>query len=181
MFLALVRSRAGDFSFYTKHEREYNIKMTIEVDQSIKIEQTKQDTAIGVSNGKQYSVLISRHIKRKLEIDFRKAGIRHLFAFRTFVAGVVLAIEYMNISHLSDVVIDVEYPGKDRMVKSIFLEMWSRRHDLVPDVRFHLIGKKSKAHEACYLVTRGIRKPDKVLGYGELKKLAISRTKQKPG
>lgn len=151
--------------------------MTVEVDQSIKIEQTKQDTTIGVSNGKQCSVLISRHIKRKLEKDFRKAGIRHLFAFRTFVAGVVLAVEHMKIAHLSDVVIDVEYPGKDRIIRSIFLEMWSRRHDEVPDVRFRLIGKSSKAHEACYLVTRGIRKPNKVLGYGEPKKLAISRIK----
>lgn len=151
--------------------------MTIEVDQSIKIEQTYQDTVIGISNGEQCAAVISKKIKRRLKDDFRKHGIRRSFALRTFMAGVVLAIEHARITHLSDVVIDIEYVGKERTLRSIFLEMWSRTHDTVPDVRFKLIGKKSRAHEVCYLTMCGKRKPEIKLSYGDIKKLAIPRVK----
>ncbi len=155
--------------------------MKIEADQSIKIEQTSQDTVIGISNGKQCAVVIPRKVKRKLKDDFREIGRRRSFALRTFIAGVVLAIEHMKPSHLSDVIIDIEYPGKNRILKSIFLEMWSRGHEAVPDVQFRLIGKQSKAHEACYLVTRKKRVADKILSYGDIKRLAISVQNKSPG
>ena len=149
--------------------------MTIEVDQSIKVEQTSHDTVIGVSNGKQCAAVISRKIKRKLKDDFRAHGLRRAYALRTFVAGVVLTIEHMKLSHLSDVVIDIEYVGLERTMRSIFLEMWARRHDSVPDIQFRLIGKKSPAHNVCYLTMLGKRKADINLSYGDIKKLAIPR------
>lgn len=150
--------------------------MKIEIDQSIKIEQTHKDTAIGIANGNMVAVIIPRKIKRQLKDEFREADRRQLFAYRVFIAGVVLALEYTELKDLSDVVIDIEYPGQNRRLKSIFLEMWSRRNDTVPDVQFKLIGKQSRAHEICYEVTRGQRKPNKKLSYGDLKRLASPRS-----
>lgn len=148
--------------------------MRIEVDQSIKIEQTHADTIIGIANSKQCAVVIPRNIKRKLEKDFRRSGRRRLFSLRVFIAGVVLGLEYAKFKDLSDVVIDIEYVGQDRRLRSIFLEMWSRKYDTVPDITFRLIGKRSKAHEVCWKTQRGQRKPSVVLKYGDVKKLAIT-------
>lgn len=158
----------------------YTYGMTIEVDQSIKVEQTNHDTVIGISNGKQCAVMISSKIKRKLKDDFRKVGKRRSYTLRTFIAGVVLAIEHAKLTHLSKIIIDIEYPGKDRILKSIFLEMWSRHHNDIPDIRFSLIGKKSKAHEVCYLAMKKRRKVDKILTYGDIKKLVISGINKSP-
>lgn len=151
--------------------------MIVEVDQSIKIEQTHADTIIGISNSKQYSFVVSRQIKRKLKSDFRDAGIPRLFAYKTFVAALVLGLEHAHFNHLSDVVIDVEYTGQERRLRSMFLAMWSLRHDDIPDVSFRLIGKKSGAHKVGYRTMTGKRKADKVLTYSQLKKLIFSRLK----
>lgn len=149
--------------------------MVVEIDQSIKIEQTHADTIIGIANSKQVAVCITRQIKRKLEKDFRKVDRRRLFSLRTFIAGCVLGLEYAKYKNLSDVVIDIEYVGQERRLRSIFVEMWSRRHDSEPDVSFRLIGKGSKAHEVCWKTQRGKRKPDIILTYGDIKNLALSR------
>lgn len=154
--------------------------MKVEADQSIKIEQTHADTIIGVSNSKECAIVIPRQIKRKLKRDFRDAGIPRLFAYRTFIAGLVLALEYAKFKHLSDIVIDIEYVGQERRLRSIFLEMWSWRHEKIPDVSFHLIGKKSRAHKVGYRTMNKKRKPDTVLTHGQLKKLIFPRQTKKP-
>jgi len=147
----------------------------IEVDQSIKIEQTSHSTVIGISNSKQCAVVISSQIKRKLKNDFRRIGRRRSFAYRTFIAGVILAIQQAKLTHLSDIIIDIEYVGQERRLKSIFFEMWGRNHTGTPDVSFKLIGKRSRAHEVCYRTMRGERKPDAKLPYSVIKKLALLR------
>ena len=145
--------------------------MIVEAEQSIKIEQTHADTIIGVSNGKGCAVVVPRQVKRKLEKDFRKAGIPRLFAYRTFIARLVLTLEQAAFKNLSDLVIDIEYTGQERRLRSIFLVMWSLRHDHIPDVSFRLIGKKSRAHKVGYQTMNGKRKADAVLTYKQLKNL----------
>ena len=39
--------------------------MKIEINQSMKVEQTNKDTIIGLSNEKAFTILINRKIKRK--------------------------------------------------------------------------------------------------------------------
>lgn len=46
--------------------------MQIEIDQSGKIEDTSKDTVLALSNGTQFSIKISRNIKRELQNIFRK-------------------------------------------------------------------------------------------------------------
>lgn len=149
--------------------------MIVEVDQSIKIEQTHKDTVIGIANGRRIAVVIPRKVKRRLRDEFRGVGRRRLFAYRVFIAGVVLALEYANFRNLSDVIIDIEYPGQERLLNSIFLEMWSRRHDAIPTIQFKSIGKRSGAHEVCYQVTRREHDADMQLTYGDIKRLALPR------
>lgn len=147
--------------------------MKIEINQSNKIEQTNKDTIIGLANEETFMVLINRKTKRKLQEEFRKQGKPRLFVYRTFIAGVILAFKYAQIRNISKIVIDEEYYGKDKMLKSMFLEMWSRHFTEVPEISFERIGKKSKVHEICYLTMKGKYKPNKVISFDEIRCLVL--------
>ena len=146
--------------------------MRVEINQSNKIEQTNKDTILGLSNDVSFTILIKRKIKRKLQEEFRKQGKPRLFVYRTFIAGVVLMFKFAKLKNLSQVVIDEEYYGKDRMLKSMFLEMWSRFFKEIPEVSFEKIGKKSKVHNVCYIAMKNA-KADRVVGFEELRRLAL--------
>lgn len=147
--------------------------MRIEINQSNKIEQTNKDTILGVADDITFTILINRKIKRKLQEEFRKQGKPRLFVYRTFIASMVLLLKYAQIKNLSQVVIDEEYYGKDKILKSIFLEMWSRFFPKIPEVSFEKIGRKSKVHSICYLTMKGKRKVNRVVGFEGLKRLAL--------
>jgi len=117
--------------------------------------------------------VFNRKIKRKLQEEFRKQGKPRLFVYRTFIACVVLMFKHAQLKNLSQVVIDEEYYGKDRMLKSMFLEMWSRFFTEVPEISFEKIGKKSKVHNICYSAMKGKDKVGRVIGFKEIKQLAL--------
>ena len=147
--------------------------MIIEINQSNKIEQTNKDSIIGLANEETFTVLLKRKIKRRLQEDFRKRGRPRLFVYRTFIASVVLLIKYAKLKNISKIVIDLEYFGKDKLLKSIFLEMWNRFFSEIPEISFERVGKKSKVHDICYFTMKGKYKPNKVLEYKEIKRLAL--------
>ena len=147
--------------------------MKIEIDQSIKIEQTSKDTIIGLSNKKTFTVLIKAKTKRKLQEEFRKRGKPRLFVYRTFIAGVVLLLRYAKIDNLAQIVIDQEYFGNERVLTSMFLEMWSRYFEIIPEISFGRIGKKSNAHNISYLTMKGEYKANRILDFTEIEKLAL--------
>jgi hypothetical protein len=145
----------------------------VEINQSNKIEQTNKDTIIGVADDKTFTILIGAKIKRKLQEEFRKQGKPRLFVYRTFIGSVVLALKYAQFKSLSKVVIDEEYYGKDKMLKSMFLEMWGRFFTKIPEISFEKIGRKSKVHNVCYLTMKGKYKLDKIIKFEEIKRLVL--------
>lgn len=147
--------------------------MRVEIDQSVKIEQLNRDTILGLSNGTQFIVTIPSKVKRKLQEEFRSRGKVKLFRYRLFMAGVVLLVRYARIDEGVSICLDREYAGKEQMLTSMFLEMWSRFDLDVPPFEIGEIGKRSTAHDVCFQVLRKRRKPNRVLGYGELKKLTL--------
>lgn len=149
--------------------------MRIEIDQSIKIEETNKNTIIGMANfrNEAFTVIIKGRTKRRLKEEFRKIGKPNLFKFRAFVAGVVLMIKYSGFKDISDVVIDEEYSGKEKILRSMFLEMWSGYFKKVPNFEIDNIGKKSNAHKISYYTMKGKHKPDKEISFDELRKLCL--------
>ena len=150
--------------------------MHIEIDQSNKIENTGKDTIIGLStNCKLCTILIPRHIKRKLQEEFRHQGKPRLFIYRTFIAGVVLLLAYSSIKlSKNDIIqIDIEYSGKELMLTSMFLEMFSRLFSFTPQIQFKNIGKKSLAHQISYMTSTNRKKPNRIITYGEIGRLAL--------
>lgn len=151
--------------------------MRYEIDQSIKIEQTQKDTVIGISNHNSYTVLISRAIKRKLQKEFRRQNKPRLFVYRTFIASVVLLLQRAKINKRVSIGIDVEYKGQDKILTSMFYEMWekSSTDGPSPEIKFAHIGKRSPAHKISYLTSKGKIKPNTILTYEKIKGLALAK------
>lgn len=86
--------------------------MKVEIDQSVKIEQTNKGTVLAFSNEEEYAILIPGKVKRKLQELFREKGRPRLFISRTFAAGITLLLQN-HLPKFQKIVIDLEYPGKE--------------------------------------------------------------------
>ena len=146
---------------------------SLEIDQSVKIEQLSRDTAIGLSNGTTCVALLPSQVKRKLQSDFRHRNKRQLFRLRSFAAGVVLLLQHAKISHSPHVIIDEEYRGYDRDLVSMVLEMWARDNHSIPIIEIRRIGKRSPAHWVANQTVQGKRNPDYIVTYDEIRRLAL--------
>jgi hypothetical protein len=82
-------------------------------------------------------------------------------------------LKYAQLKNISKIIIDQEYFGKEKMLKSMFLEMWSRFFIEIPEISFERVGKKSKVHHLCYFTIKGKYKPDKIIKFEEIRQLAL--------
>lgn len=150
--------------------------MKIEIDQSGRIEETQRDTILAYADGKNYAIKIPARVKRQLQNDFRKIGKPKLFTYKTFAAGIYLLIK--NLARDCQITIDVEYLGKNQLIKDILIEIYQKNqkkkfnHHLI----FRSIGKGSRAHELAISVFRKKKIAHKTISYQELKKLIIKKS-----
>jgi len=136
--------------------------MHIEVDQSVKIEQTSGDTILAYSDSKQFAILIPAQVKRKALVYLRGRG---WFGKRAvlpcFAAGLFLLLKDIA-GQVTLITIDQEYQGHEANIKTMLLRHMRRVGlELNPDViRFGRLGKKSGAHKRAWGVQRGKIAPD---------------------
>lgn len=132
------------------------------IDQSGKIEYTSHDTVVTFSNGKKKAILIKAQDKRHLQDDFRKAGKRQQFVFRTFALLIFLLLKDEQFQEL---IIDTEYPGRGDVIKNYLLHDFRRiGREIDPNsIRFHQVGKNCEAHWHGYYVFKGKRKPELIV------------------
>jgi len=149
------------------------------VDQSGKIEQTNKDTVIGAANGKNYALKLPAKTKRQLQKRCRESLQGKLFVYRTFAALVFLIIKE-NIKAMTDLVIDIEYPGKEKVIREVVLELLRKESLPEPNLSFGRIGNNPKAHFAAYDVFIGRKKADKIITLAGIEKLVIKRKRPRP-
>jgi hypothetical protein len=145
--------------------------MVFQIDQSNKIEQTNKDTVIALSNEVSFVIVVPSKAKQAIKIKFRRAKKPHLFFFRTFAVAVALLIEKCP-KKFSQVTIDTEYKGRERLIKAIIKEAMVKlgnKNDI--EIIFKQIGKSSNAHKIAYLVMHKKRKPNAILTLKELEEL----------
>jgi len=120
----------------------------IEVDQSIKIEQTHADTRIGIVRGRQkLLVIIDAGLKRELLRLLRQRGVKdpHVRLFGIFL---YLALSDSGILRPGDIlVIDEEYPGQEGRLRDILASRLNIDRTLISFTR---VGKRSEAHRVAY-------------------------------
>jgi len=131
--------------------------MALEVDQSIKVEQTSEDTTLALSNDEQFAIVIPAHVKREAIVYLRQKGWYGQRAILAcFAAGLFLLLRRSQ-AQSSLIVIDQEYEGHERNIKSILLR-YLRCADIgiAEDViAFGRVGKSSGAHRLAWAVHRG--------------------------
>lgn len=142
--------------------------MTSYIDQSGKIENTKNLTVVAYSNGKSKSLSIKAIEKRKLLKILRITNERKkLITYELFSILVFILIKDEKID---DLVIDVEYQGHEGSIKNFIKNYCERYNKKLPSIDFTLITKKSPAHEVAISTYRGVRKPDIVVDAKEVLK-----------
>jgi|GEM_PF-5090539 len=130
----------------------------IEVDQSGKIEDLRQNTVVSFSNDTFLSVYLDRRIKRQI-----------FFKYRPHVRQIVqkmfsICLYYLLEQHIAKknaVIICKEYPGWEDFIKKELYRLLNKEFD--DTVQFRSIGKKSKAHEIAILTNRQVLKSMKTL------------------
>lgn len=139
--------------------------MRVQIDQSGRIEFTKDHTVLAFSNGISFAVLIPASVKRECIAELRARGLSGpSFYVQLFAAGLFFLLRD-HTPRLSRIIIDLEYYGKDAIIKRHLLNLLHRADCyLHPDqIQFQPIGKKSRAHVLALETFRGKRKPDLVL------------------
>jgi hypothetical protein len=136
----------------------------VEVDQSVRIEELRRDTILAVANKQfQYAVRFPAHLKRQLYELFRLRGMRKKFGPWVFAAAAAQLLEKSNV-RVSDVVIDIEYPGYERDILTIIKNIHSDIY-----VSFTTVGKNSPAHEKAYFALKGKKAVEATLHYSDFR------------
>ena len=143
--------------------------MHIEVDQSGKIEDLRQDTVVAFSNKEQFSVLFPKPLKREIYEGYR-AKIRQL-RYRLFAICVFYCLkDYLGRKEL--ITICREYDGKDAEIKTYLIPLIRKEHKDFDNriIRFDILKKDSKAHTVAILTNRRRIKPNRILSKKDILK-----------
>lgn len=119
---------------------------TYQIDQSGKIEQTNKITVIAFANGSKYALVIPARTKRRLQEVFRIHGFTSLFIYYLFSVGIYYLLA--SLKQQSDITIDIEYPGKDRIIKQFIENLLKNNGKPNYNIRFARIGNRPPAHYA---------------------------------
>lgn len=140
--------------------------MIIEIDQSGKIEKTRNDTVIAFVDNKDFkrSLRISAREKRKLQKFFRDIGRPRFFAYKVFAVLIfILTQEYL--SRIDRIVIDPEYPGHEVLIRDLLIQLIKpvNRKFERNQITFKRVGKQSLVHDLAWKVFRRKLKPTKTV------------------
>ncbi|HLF18836.1 MAG TPA: hypothetical protein VI749_08100 [Candidatus Omnitrophota bacterium] len=139
--------------------------MPHQIDQSGKIEATSKNTILCLSNDEWIAVKIEAKAKRQLQEIFRRNGQPRNFVLFTFSAGLAILLD--RTKHISRIMVDQEYYGKEAVIKNIVLKMLKHREGPL-EINFGNIGKKALAHHRAYAVATGRLKASYTVGLKEL-------------
>ena len=122
--------------------------MRIEIDQSGKIENTHKPTIVAYSNKISKSILITPRDKQSIQKYYRSIGQPKIFVYKLFAVLIYVLIED-KLAKIDQIIIDKEYLGYEKLIRSFILEIAEKKKRKInKDIfKFHLIGKKSKAHK----------------------------------
>lgn len=137
----------------------------VELDQSIRFDDTSDDTILAYANGDHRSVLIPASVKRECLRILRGQGrsTRTLY-IQLFATGLYFLLKE-GIENLSRVVIDLEYMGRDAQIREHLINLLRREGKAVEaeQIQFAQIGKLSPAHDLAIDTLRRRKQPDLVL------------------
>src|SRR6187431_1685468 len=90
---------------------------TVEVDQSGKIEDTSRDTALALTNGIRFSILVPSKVKRECLIALRSNGLSGQRLYLQLFATALFFMLRDYINELLVTTVDIEYVGREDHIK----------------------------------------------------------------
>ncbi len=134
------------------------------IDQSGKVEHINEDTILALASKKiQYSIKIPKNIKKKIFSKCRKRYKKNI-TLRLFAYCLYLLLKN-KISINSKIIIDKEYYGHERDIKSLLLKNLKLKKY---QINFSCVGKKDLSHKIAYKTFSGKLKPNEIITQKEL-------------
>jgi len=143
----------------------------IEIDQSIKIDDTKGDTILAYSNDSYYSILIPSVVKREVFRElYPKQKNKVIFKIKLFCSGLSYLLKDVIKSNDVIITIDNEFSGRENDVRGILLNLIRKINPNFDkrNLKISEIGKKSKAHEIAKKVHNNQIPEDKIITKSEI-------------
>jgi hypothetical protein len=144
--------------------------MHVEVDQSVKLENTAKATVIALANGKTHIIVIPASVKVVCIERLRSRGIESFRQITMLFATSLYLLLKEHMGELQQIVVDVEYQGHTEFIKSHLMNLFRRDGLIVrsDQIVFAHVGKESPAHKTAILVTRRKRRPDRIISEEEI-------------
>lgn len=149
-----------------KKVKPKRVRSQYQIDQSGKIEQTERNTVIACINGQQFTVLLKKGEKRKLQRVFKTANMQKLFPYLTFATMIAILIHKLSPKH--KIIIDKEYFGHEDFIEERIEVYVIQLGSQMPPISFGHVGKLSKAHQLGYKVAVGKEKANLVVTADEI-------------
>lgn len=146
-----------------------------QIDQSGKIEQTERNTVVACTNGVQFTVLLKKREKRKLQKVFKAANMQKLFPYVTFATLITILLHRLSPKH--KVIIDREYFGHEDFIAERIETFVTQLGSKIPLISFGHVGKLSKAHQLGYRVAVGKENASAIITADEVLKIIFGTKK----
>lgn len=133
--------------------------MSVEIDQSGKIEQLNTSTTVGASNDVKLAVKINAVNKQKLLYKLRKTLIPRNDLY-PIIFSIMIFYLLLKINKLSGrIIIDEEYTGKEKIIEDTIKKLFKiSSKKLNNNIIFKRIGKHSTAHDVAWATHSKIKK-----------------------
>lgn len=127
--------------------------MSIEIDQSGKVEQLSTNTVVALANDYSCAILITTSSKRRLFIKLRGSKVpRNVLYPWIFSILIFLALKQLK-TFPNTLIIDEEYTGKDKIIKDSLLKLTLKiKPKWNGEIRFKQVGKLSPSHKLAWSV-----------------------------
>ncbi|MBM4466294.1 MAG: hypothetical protein FJ014_12195 [Chloroflexi bacterium] len=144
--------------------------MHVQVDQSVKIGDTKDPTVLAFSDTESFSILIPARVKRACLRELRGWGKSGTTLYLQLFAAALFLLLKGHLDRITLITIDLEYPGHSPDIKEHLLNLFARAGFSVSGemIRFQRIGKRSPAHDKALYTLRGELRPDRTITTEEL-------------
>jgi hypothetical protein len=144
--------------------------MHVQVDQSVKIGDTKDPTVLAFSDTASFSILIPAEVKRACLRELRSRGKSGTTLYLQLFAVALFLLLKGHLDKITLITIDLEYPGHSAAIKEYLLNLFTRAGSTVSGemIRFQRIGKRSPAHDKALYTLRGELQPDRTITTEEL-------------
>jgi len=148
------------------------MNLVIEVDQSVKIEDTRRDSILAFSDHLSGAIRVPARVKRECLHILRERGQRGRANIIQIFAIALFVLLRQHLSRIDRVIVDSEYPGHQADIKAAFMRLVYKSGATFDADRltFHAIGKKSRAHFLAYGVHLSRIQANRVLTLDDIRR-----------